>query len=127
MPSLSSAPHGIIYLGIADELKEALTDYTEGSRGETGIPQEEAVAIMLEKYEVVSAMFHGFDYSKFIPGMPAERLKVMPSAMEHILSQESGKARLLQSVAELSKAFTLSVPHSDALRIKDDVGFFSGC
>ena len=119
-------PGGLVvdYLGIADELKKALADYTEGSRGETGIPQEEAVAIMLEKYEVVSAMFHGFDFSKFITGTPTERLKVIPSAMEHILSQEDGKARLLQAVTELSKAFALSVPHIDALRIKDDVGFF---
>ncbi|GAI40175.1 unnamed protein product, partial [marine sediment metagenome] len=112
------------YLGIADELKKALVDYTEGSRSETGIPQEEAVAIMLEKYEVVSAMFHGFDYSKFITGTPAERLKVIPAAMEHILSQEDGKTRLLQAVTELSQAFALSVPHPEALRIRDGVGFF---
>jgi len=119
-------PGGLIvdYLGIADELKKALADYTEGSRRDTGIPQEEAVAIMLGKYEVVSAMFHGFDYSKFMTGTPAERLKVIPSAMEHILSQKDGKVRLLQAVTELSKAFALSVPHSDALRIKDNVGFF---
>ena len=119
-------PGGLVvdYLGIADELKKALADYTEGSRRDTGIPQEEAVAIMLEKYEVVSAMFHDFDYSKFIIGTPAERLAVIPAAMEHILSQEDGKARLLQAVTELSQAFALSVPHSEALRIKDDVGFF---
>jgi Type I site-specific restriction-modification system, R (restriction) subunit and related helicases len=119
-------PGGLIvdYLGIADELKNALADYTEGSRHDTGIPQEEAVAIMLEKYEVVSAMFHGFDYSRFIAGVPAERLAVIPAAMEYILSQENGKARLLQAVTELSKAFALSVPHIDALRIRDDVGFF---
>jgi type I restriction enzyme R subunit len=119
-------PGGLVvdYLGIADELKKALADYTEGSRRDTGIPQEEAVAIMLEKYEVVSAMFHDFDYSKFIIGTPAERLKVIPAAMEHILSQEDGKTRLLQAVTELSQAFALSVPHIDALRIKDDVGFF---
>jgi len=119
-------PGGLVvdYLGIADELKKALADYTEGSRRDTGIPQEEAVAIMLEKYEVVSAMFHGFDYSKFITGTPAEQLKVIPSAIEHILSQEDGKTWLLQAVTELSKAFALSVPHIDALKIKDDVGFF---
>jgi type I restriction enzyme R subunit len=119
-------PGGLVvdYLGIADELKKALADFTEGSRRETGIPQEEAVAVMLEKYEVVSAMFHSFDYSKFIIGTPTERLKVIPGAMEHILSQEDGKTRLLQAVTELSKAFALSVPHSDALRIKNDVGFF---
>jgi type I restriction enzyme, R subunit len=118
-------PGGLVvdYLGIADELKKALADYTEGSRREAGIPQEEAVAIMLEKHEVVSAMFHGFEYSKFFTDTPTERLKVIPSAMDHILSQEDGKVRLLQAVTELSKAFALSVPHPEALRIKDDVGF----
>ena len=119
-------PGGLVvdYLGIADELKKALADYTEGSRGETGIPQEEAVAIMLEKYEVVSAMFHGFDYSRFFGGTPAERLSVIPTAIEHILVQANGKERLLQSVTELSRAFALAVPHEKALEIKDDVGFF---
>jgi type I restriction enzyme R subunit len=119
-------PSGLVvdYLGIADELKKALAEYTEGSRGETGIPQEEAVAIMLEKYEVVSAMFHGFDYSRFFAGTPAERISIIPATIEHILVQPSGKERLLQAVTELSKAFALAVPHEKALEIKDEVGFF---
>jgi len=119
-------PGGLIvdYLGIADELKKALADYTEGSREDTGIPQGEAVAIMLEKYEVVSTMFSGFNYSRFLTGTPAERVAVIPAAMEHILKKRDGKIRLLQAVTELSKAFALSVPHEDALKIKDNVGFF---
>jgi type I restriction enzyme R subunit len=119
-------PGGLVvdYLGIADELKKALADYTEGSRGETGIPQEEAVAIMLEKYEIVSAMFHGFEYSLFGTGTPSERVSIIPAAIEHILVQERGKERLLQTVTELSSAFALAVPHEKALEIKDDVGFF---
>jgi len=119
-------PGGLIvdYLGLAAELKKALADYTEGSREETGIPQEEAVALMIEKYEIVAAMFHGFDYTKFISGIPSERLAIIPLAMEHIFSQDDGKRRLIQAVAELSKAFALSVPHEKALEIKDDVGFY---
>jgi len=119
-------PGGLIvdYLGIADELKKALADYTEGSREDTGIPQEEAVAIMLEKYEVVSTMFSGFNYSRFLTGTPTERVAVIPAAMEHVLGKKDGKMRLLQAVTELSKAFALSVPHEDALKIKDNVGFF---
>ncbi|MCL4553372.1 MAG: type I restriction endonuclease subunit R, partial [Candidatus Marsarchaeota archaeon] len=119
-------PGGLVvdYLGIAEDLKKALADYTEGSREETGIPQEEAVAVMEEKYEVVVAMFHGFDYSKFFTGTPAQRLSTIPAAMEHIFKLENGKSRLLQAVTELSKAFALSVPHEKALEIKDDVGFF---
>jgi len=80
-------PGGLVvdYLGIADQLKNALRDYTESDRGQTGIPQEEAVAIMLEKYEIVTDLFHGFDYSQFFDGTPAERLSVIPAAMNHIL------------------------------------------
>jgi len=119
-------PGGLVvdFLGIADELKKALADYTEGSRSETGIPQEEAVAIMLEKYEIVSSMFYGFDYFRFGTGTATERVSIIPAAIEHILVQQSGKERLLQTVTELSRAFALAVPHEKALEIKDDVGFF---
>jgi len=119
-------PGGLVvdYLGIADELKKALADYTEGSRDETGIPQEEAVAVMLEKYEIAKDLFHGFDYSRFYIGSPAERISIIPAAIEHILAQSTGKERFLQVVTELSKAFALAVPHEEALKIKDEVGFF---
>jgi len=120
-------PGGLIvdYLGIAEELKKALANYIEADPDrETVFSQEDAVAIMLEKFEIVSSMFHGFDYSKFFTGTPAERLSVIKPAMQHILVQKDGKERLLQSVTELSKAFALSVPHEDALKIKDDVGFY---
>lgn len=119
-------PGGLIvdYLGLADQLKLALAAYTEKDRGEAGIPQEEAVALMLEKYEIVTALFHGFDYSLFITGTPGQRLTVIPAAMEHILTQQDGKKRFMQVVTELSKAFVLAVPHEKALAIRDDVGFF---
>jgi len=119
-------PGGLVvdYLGIAYYLKQALADYTKGDREQTGIPQEEAVALMLEKYEIVTGLFHGFDYAKFFTGTAAERLGVIPSAMEHILRQEEGKNRLIKAVLELSKAFALSVPNEQALAIKDEVGFF---
>lgn len=119
-------PGGLVvdYLGIADELKKALSDYTERDRDMTGIPQEEAVAVMLEKYEIVSTMFHGFDYARFFSDSPSECLSVIKEAMEHILSQEEGKNRFMQAVTELSKAFALSVPHEKALEIRDNVGFF---
>ncbi len=123
-------PGGLVvdYLGIADELKKALSDYTERDRDMTGIPQEEAVAIMLEKFEIVLSMFHGFDYTRFFAGDPSKRLTVIKEAMEHILMQEDGqkdgRTRFMQAVTELSKAFALSVPHEKALEIRDHVGFF---
>lgn len=119
-------PGGLVvdYLGVADELKRALADYTERDRDMTGIPQEEAVAVMLEKYEIVTSILHGFDYSRFFMGNPAERLTVIKEAMEHVLSIEDGKNRFMQAVTELSKAFALAVPHEKALEIRDEVGFF---
>mgnify|MGYP000962079332 CR=1 FL=1 len=120
-------PGGLVvdYLGLADQLKKALHTYTEsGGQGETALDQEEAVALMLERYEQCSDIFHGFDWSAWTSSSPAARLSVLPAAQEHVLSQESGKERLLQVVTELSKAFALAVPHDEAIRIRDDVGFF---
>ena len=120
-------PGGLVvdYLGLAHELKQALATYTaSGGSGETAIDQEEAVAVMLEKYEICRGLFHGFDWSKWKSGKPAERLAILPAAQEHILKQENGKERLLDAVRDLLCAFALAVPHEEALRIRDDVDFF---
>jgi type I restriction enzyme R subunit len=120
-------PGGLVvdYLGLAHELKAALATYTEsGGVGRTALDQDEAVAVMLEKYEVCCGLFHGFDWSKWTSGTPQERLGLLPAAQEHILRQENGKDRYLRAVRELSQAFALAVPHDEALRIRDEVAFF---
>ncbi|MDA1087668.1 MAG: DUF3387 domain-containing protein, partial [Verrucomicrobia bacterium] len=120
-------PGGLVvdYLGLAQELKAALATYTEsGGTGRTALDQDEAVAVMLEKYEVCCGLFHGFDWAKWTTGTPQERLSLLPLAQEHILAQESGKERCVGAVRELSQAFALAVPHAEALRIRDDVAFF---
>ena len=120
-------PGGLVvdYLGLADHLRRALAVYTEsGGKGTTAIDQEEAVAIMLEKHEICCDLFHGFDWSIWIIGSPAQKLSLLPAAQEHILRQQDGKARLLKVVTDLSQAFALSVPHEKALEIRDDLGFF---
>jgi type I restriction enzyme R subunit len=120
-------PGGLVvdYLGLAHELKAALATYTEsGGTGRTALDQEEAVALMLEKYEVCCSLFHGFDRSRWTAGTPQERLSLLPAAQEHILAQENGKDRCLRAVRELSQAFALAVPHEEALRIRDEVAFF---
>ena len=120
-------PGGLVvdYLGLAQELKRALATYTEsGGTGRTALDQGEAVAVMLEKYEICCALFHGFDRSAWVTGTPQERLSLLPAAQEHILAQENGKDRCIQAVRDLSRAFALAVPHEDAIRIRDDVAFF---
>jgi type I restriction enzyme R subunit len=120
-------PGGLVvdYLGLAHELRAALATYTEsGGTGRTALDQEEAVGLMLEKHDICCGLFHGFDWSKWVTGAPAERLSLLPAAQEHILAQQNGKDRLVQIVRELSQAFALAVPNAEALRIRDDVAFF---
>jgi len=120
-------PGGLVvdYLGLADQLKRALADYTEaGGRGKAAIDQDQAAAVMMEKYEIVAAMFHGFDYAPLLTAKPEQRMAGVAAAMEHILQLEDGKTRYLKEVNSLSKAFALAVPHEKAIDIRDDVGFF---
>ena len=120
-------PGGLVvdYLGLADQLKYALANYTQsGGKGQTTIDQAEAVAVMLERYEVCCGIFHGFDWTQWKTGGPQERLSILPAAQEHVLAQEYGKNRFVKAVSDLSKAFALAVPHEKALEIRDDVAFF---
>ena len=120
-------PGGLIvdYLGLAQDLKKALATYTEsGGEGETALDQEQAVAVMLEKYDVCCGLFHGFDWSLWSSGTASDRVGLLPAAQEHVLAQEDGKQRFLDAVRELTQAFALAVPHEQATRIRDEVGFF---
>jgi type I restriction enzyme, R subunit len=113
------------YIGIASDLKSALATYTEsGGQGKPAFDQEEAVATMLEKHEIVCQLFNGFDYRRYFTAGTHEKLTIILEAQEHILSLEDGKNRFTKEVSLLSKAFALSVPHLKAMDIKDDIGFF---
>ncbi len=119
-------PGGLVvdYLGLANELKQALATYTEsGGKGRTAIDQDEAVAVMVEKYEICCGILHGFDWSAWGGGAD-RRLELLPAAQEHVLAQENGKERFTGVVRELELAFALAVPHEEAMGIRDDVAFF---
>jgi len=120
-------PGGLVvdYLGLAEELKDALKTYTDSQgTGEIKIDQDQAVALLMEKYGVCKGIFQGFDWSKWTTGTATEKVSNLPAAHEHILAQKDGKERLLQAVSELSKAFALAVPADAALALRDDVAFF---
>ncbi|WP_200869486.1 MULTISPECIES: type I restriction endonuclease subunit R [Brucella] len=78
-------PGGLIvdYIGIAQNLKNALGQYTRSDQDKTGIDEEEAIAVLMEKYEVVRGMFHGHDYNLGITGQPS-------SAWLHLLMPLTG-------------------------------------
>ncbi|MEW6774925.1 MAG: type I restriction endonuclease subunit R [Bdellovibrionota bacterium] len=120
-------PGGLVvdYLGLADQLKNALHNYTEsGGKGETAIDQEQAARVLVEKYEICAALFEGFDLEAVRKGAPAERLALLPKAQQHILSEAGRRDRFLQASAELGKAFALAAPHPETIRIRDEVAFF---
>jgi len=120
-------PAGLVvdYLGIASDLKKALSFYSDsGGKGDPALAQEQAVALMLEKLEVVSQMFYGFAYEKYFETDTREKLSLILEAEEHILSLEDGKKRYIDEVTALSQAFAIAVPHEEAMDVKDEISFF---
>lgn len=120
-------PGGLVvdYLGIAADLKEALSFYSDaGGRGDPAVAQAQAVQLLLEKMEVVSALFHGFAYERFFEADTGGKLALILQAEDHILGLDDGRKRFINEVAALSQAFAIAVPHEQALAVKDEVGFF---
>lgn len=147
-------PGGLVvdYLGIASDLKKALSFYSDsGGKGDPTIAQEQAVDLMLEKLEVVSQLFseqpeqeYSEEYLAMVadPGIPyltkdegllyedyfiadtKTKLQIILLAQEHILSLEDGKKRFVNEVTALSKAFAIAIPHEEAMDVKDEIGFF---
>ena len=120
-------PGGLVvdYLGLADQLKHALANYTEsGGKGDPTYDTKQAIAVMLEKHGIARDMLHGFKWDKWTAGTPTERLQLLPAAQEHILEQEDGKRRWIQVITELSRAFALCAASDEATAIRDDVSFF---
>ncbi len=122
------------YIGIAQDLKNALAVYAaRKGRGDIKHDQEEAVAKMLEIYEVTANMFGTFDYRKYFTLQPREKLGFILDAANYIsdLTEEkegqtvrNGKERFKENVIRLQKAFALSVPNPKAFEIRDDLAFF---
>lgn len=120
-------PGGLVvdYLGIASDLKEALSFYSDaGGRGDPTLLQEQAVQLMLEKIEVVSAMYHGFPYEDYFAAETSQKLSLILAAEEHILGLDEGKKRYINQVTALSQVFAIAIPHEQAMDSKDEVAFF---
>lgn len=133
-------PAGLIvdYIGIAQNLKSALQQYSKNDQESTGVDEAQAIAVMMEKYEVVRDMYHGFDYASAMSGSPQERLAMMAGAIEWILDLQQKLAakektkegkkdahrRYQDAVLALSKAFALASASDEARDIREEVGFF---
>ncbi len=133
-------PAGLVvdYIGIAQNLKSALRQYSKDDQANTGIDEAQAIAMMMEKYEVVRDMYHGFDYLLALNGSPQERLAMMAGAIEWILDlqqklagqeqkpegQKRAHRRYQDAVLALSKAYALASASDEACTIREEVGFF---
>lgn len=120
-------PGGLVvdYLGIASDLKKALSFYSDsGGKGDPALAQEQAVALMLEKLEVVSQMYHGFAYEQYFELDTRGKLSKILEAEEHILGLEDGKKRYIEEVTALSSAFAIAIPSDPAMDAKDEIAFF---
>ncbi len=120
-------PGGLVvdYLGLADQLKSALANYTEsGGLGSPSIDTAAAIALMQEKHEVACAIMHGFTWGAWTTGTAAERLGLIPAGQEHVLQQENGKQRFVQVVTDLSRVFALCAATDEAVLLRDDIAFF---
>ncbi|OQA37790.1 MAG: Type-1 restriction enzyme R protein [Acidobacteria bacterium ADurb.Bin340] len=133
-------PAGLIvdYIGIAQNLKSALQQYSKNDQENTGVDEAQAIAVMMEKYEVVRDMYHGYDYASAMSGTPQERLAMMAGAIEWILDlqqklaakettkegKKNAHRRYQDAVLALSKAFALASASDEAREIREEVGFF---
>lgn len=120
-------PAGLVvdYLGIASDLKQALSFYSDaGGKGDPAIAQEQALEFMHEKLEVVQQLYHGFEYKTYFTADTSKKLSLILAAEEHILGLDDGKKRYVSEVTALSQAFAIAIPHDEAMDVKDEVAFF---
>lgn len=121
-------PGGLIvdYIGIADKLKEALAQYTEGDRKTAGLDMDAALAVLQEKVEVLRGILHGYDYRAFFdPAKAINRMTVIVGALNHVLGQEDAdKKTFLQTTDEAARAFSLCAATPKAEPYNVEVGFF---
>lgn len=108
------------YIGIANELKSALKEYTASKgRGRPTVDAAEAYAVLEEKLDILRALLHGYDYSDFLSASH----KRLAGAANHVLGQKDGKKRFADTALAMSKAFTLCCTLDEARALREEVAF----
>lgn len=119
-------PGGLIvdYIGIADSLKEALKQYTDSDRGNTGIDTAVAVDVLLEKFEILQDMLYKHNYDKFNSEKASERMRAITETMDFVIGLgEEEKKRFMKVVTELGKAYALCATEPEAQELNAEIGF----
>ncbi|WP_084397385.1 MULTISPECIES: type I restriction endonuclease subunit R [Hyphomonadaceae] len=121
-------PGGVVvdYLGIADQLRDAIQTYTQA--GGEGKPveriQDQAVPLMMRHAEELATFFGEFDYMALVQGTEADQLGAIIDGANFVLKQENGKKRFNDMTASLSRAFALSVPRPETHNVRDHLSFY---
>ena len=112
------------YIGIAENLKEALNQYTESDKKTTGVDTDVAAQLLLETYDLIKELLHGHDYSKFFDGTPSEKMQAIVETMDYIIGlREDRKNDYIKLVNEMARAYSLCATTEIAERLNLEVGF----
>lgn len=112
------------YIGIAENLKEALAQYTESDKKTTGVDTEVASQVLLEKYDLIKELLHGYDYNKFFTGKPSEKMQAIVETMDYIIGlREERKNDYIKLVTEMARAYSLCATTDVAESLNVEVGF----
>jgi type I restriction enzyme R subunit len=116
----------IDFIGIADELRKAVTLYTKTAGKDDPLSYgEQAIAILKEKYEIVKDMLDGSNYQEYFKTKnPKKRVDVFFKIQEHILGLEEGKKRFVRNVQALMKALDLAITSDEAQTVREDAALF---
>jgi len=112
------------YLGLAEQLREAVEAYGGKKGDKPGIPVEVALAVLQEKHEIVKAMFHGYDYSGYFSANAPARLTTLVAGANHICKTPDGRQRFMDGMAALNGAVGIAIHLEAAQPLRDDVGYF---
>jgi type I restriction enzyme R subunit len=131
-----SKPAGLVvdYIGLAADLKAALKHYSQADQKQTGVDQGAAVHALETQIDIMRSMFFDVPYMEAVKGTPADRIRILPVAIQHVLTlqvdgkdpenREDSKKRFMKAVAGLVKAFRIAAGSPEASHHKDEVGFF---
>lgn len=131
-------PAGLVvdYLGIAEDLKSALADYTNRDQQNQELGQDirdKAIPEMLATHQVVLDLLHGTPWREGLKaGTPKAFLHTLTATVEYLLTSHTEactgekpciKHRFMVQASRLSRLFTITVPSAEAMNIRDDVAF----
>jgi len=120
-------PGGLIvdYIGVFDNLQNALAEYSPSDRDQAGVPIDEMVQVMLEKHDIVRTLLHGINYDAS-PELPAsQRLNEYAKVLDFVMADLDRTSRFNDQVLALAKAFALAGARDEAAAIRNDVRLFT--